>query len=192
MARVIAFEPHPDTYRRLAEQSGPGLYEAIHAAVSDRAGVAVLHDRAAYQGSQHASLVPGVIEVIHETDVRSWTVPCITLDEFLSERGSPHVHLLKVDTEGSELRVLQGVRRAVEDGRVDLIQIEFNAMNVLSRTFMRDFRDLLPRYTPHRLLPDGPVPLGRYAAASEEIFAFQNVLFVAERLPASVREAVCR
>ena len=39
---------------------------------------------------------------------------------------------------------------------IDLIQFEFNEMNVVSRRFLSDFIELLgPRYELFRLLPDG-------------------------------------
>jgi hypothetical protein len=114
-------------------------------------------------------------------------VPAVTLDGFIRDHGIARVHLLKVDTEGSELDVLSGAREVLAAGVIDVIQLEFNAMNAVSRAFMRDFRALLPGHSVHRLLPDGPVDLDPYEPVFEEIFAFQNVLFVSRRLDPAAR-----
>lgn len=188
-ARVFAFEPHPETFKRLA--AGGGRFTPIHAAVAGEPGMVTLFDRGSPVGTQHASLVPGVIESIHaEATARQWQVPATTIDRFIVERGIPHIHLLKIDTEGSELDVLRGARRCIADGMIDVVQIEFNSMNVVSKVFMRDFRAILPGYTAHRLLPDGPVVLGGLDPVFEEIFAFQNVVFLAPGLEASARGAL--
>jgi hypothetical protein len=93
------------------------------------------------------------------------------------------VRLLKIDTEGHEASVLRGARETIAGRRIELVQFEFNAMNVASRTFFKDFVDLLPGYRFYRLLPDGRVPL-RYSPHACEIFAFQNVV--------AIREDLCR
>jgi FkbM family methyltransferase len=188
-ARVFAFEPHPASFERLSARAG-AKYTPVRAAVGREPGSITLYDRTS-AGSQHATTVAGAMETVHrDKDLRSWTVPALTLDDFLRERGIRRVHLLKIDTEGSELDVLGGARSALDAGIVDVVQLEFNAMNVVSRVFMRDLRDLLPAYTVHRLLPDGPVSLDPYEPAFEEIFAFQNVLFVSKRLDPESRKVL--
>lgn len=188
-ARVFAFEPHPETFKRLA--AGAVGYTPVHAAVASEAGTLSLYDHGSPAGTQHASLVRGVIETIHEEPTaRRWDVPATTLDRFVAEQGIVRIHLLKIDTEGSELDVLRGARACIEAGMVDVIQIEFNSMNVVSKVFLRDFRALLAGYSAHRLLPDGPVALERLSPVFEEIFAFQNVVFVSPRLDRSVRETL--
>lgn len=84
--------------------------------------------------------------------------------------------MLKIDTEGHELNVLKGARLTIAKGMVDVIQIEFNEMNVISRTFFKDIIDILPGYDFYRLLPDGLLPLGAYKILDFEIFAFQNIV----------------
>ena len=40
-------------------------------------------------------------------------VTCISLDEFLKQRGNPAVDVIKIDVEGAELSVLRGMRQTV-------------------------------------------------------------------------------
>jgi hypothetical protein len=63
-------------------------------------------------------------------------------------------------------------------GRISLVQFEFNEMNVISRTFLRDFVGLLPGYRLYRLLPDGMASLEGEPLFVREIFAFQNLVAV--------------
>jgi hypothetical protein len=86
------------------------------------------------------------------------------------------IDLLKIDTEGHELEVLHGARKLLAAGLIRVLHIEFNEMNVFSRVFLRDFRELLSRHTAYRMLP-GIISVSDSPLASE-LFAFQNVVFV--------------
>lgn len=190
-AEVFAFEPHPDTFRRLEAGAARGRYVPVHAALSDRPGTATLYDHGAATGSQHASMVRDAFTTFYKNpDVRSWTVPATTLDAFIRQRAIARVRLLKIDTEGTELDVLRGAQEAIAAGLIDVVQVELNFMNALRRVFLRDFREVLPGYAAYRLLPDGPVLLDGGDAIFEEIFAFQNVLFVSGRLPPDAVKAL--
>ena len=74
--------------------------------------------------------------------------------------------------------MLKGAVKTIENNIIDIIQIEFNEMNVVSRTFMKDLVDLLPSFTFYRLMPDGMRPLGEYNPVVYEIFAFQNIVAI--------------
>jgi FkbM family methyltransferase len=188
-ARIFAFEAHPETFKRLeAASSG---FTPVHAALASEGGNVVLYDRGSSTGTQHASIVPNVIEKIHaDASARRFEVPGTTLDRFVSERRIERIHLLKIDTEGSELEVLRGARRCIDAGALDVVQIEFNAMNTISKVFLRDFRELLRGYTVYRLLPDGPASLDRLDPVFEEIFAFQNLVFLSPHIDPAALETI--
>ena len=173
-ARILAFEPHPETFRALSKHVVPRGVEVINAACGKASGHMVLYDYLS-QGSSHASLYEGVIEEIHHRNAQAINVEVLDLDTFASEHGIEKIDLLKIDTEGHELEVLGGANRLIEEGRIRAIQFEFNEMNVISRTFFRDFYNRLPGYVLHRMLRDGLIPLPEYSSALCEIFAFQNI-----------------
>jgi FkbM family methyltransferase len=177
-ARVFAFEPHPVTFPHLLAAARDGGFTAVNAACGEEPGTLTLYDYAGSDtGTQHASLYRGVIEELHAGRATGVDVRVVTVDAFIAEHGIERVRLLKVDTEGHEAGVLRGARGAIAAGRVELVQFEFNAMNVTSRTFFKDFLGLLPGYRFYRLLPDGWVPLD-YNPLRCELFGFQNVLAV--------------
>lgn len=183
-AVIHSIEPHPRAHAVLAGKAGALGITAHCLAISDAAGEAEFFDYADEQGSQHASLYRAVIEDVHGRPASALRVPCATLDSFLARHGLDRVGLLKIDTEGHELAVLRGAHGALARGSIDVIQFEFNEMNVISRVFMKDFFDILPGYRLFRLLPRGAMELERYDPCSMEIFAFQNIVAVRRDLDA--------
>jgi FkbM family methyltransferase len=176
-AQVFAFEPHPETYRRLVSRtSGIEKMMAFNAACGSGAGRLVLYDYAGSAGTQHASLHAGVIEEIHGGESDKHEVEVIDLDTFAVEQGIPLIHLLKIDAEGHELEVLKGAAKLLDEYRILAIHLEFNEMNVLSRVFFKDFQDLLPGYRFYRMLRDGLIALDPYSPLRCELFAFQNIV----------------
>ncbi|MDW8325828.1 MAG: FkbM family methyltransferase [Anaerolineales bacterium] len=185
-AVIYAFEPHPRTFAVLAAEAERHGFTALNVGCGDAAGQAQLFDYAASDaGSSHASLYRDVIERIHRSASVAWPVTITTIDRFLQEVGLTHVDLIKIDTEGHELAVLQGARQAIAAGQIDIVQFEFNEMNISSRVFFRDLCDVLPGYVFYRLLPSGFLPLRDYRPIFWEIFAFQNI--VAVRTEVSMR-----
>jgi len=175
-ATVYAFEPHPRAFAVLEGQASRDGIVAVNCGCGDATGPADLYDYAEHAGSVHATLYPEVVTALHRGRAESVRAQFITLDEFIRERGITRVELLKIDTEGHELKVLLGLRASLAKELIDVVQFEFNSMNVMSRVFCRDFYEALPNYTFYRLLPDGPVPLGEYQPVFCEIFAYQNIV----------------
>ena len=101
-----------------------------------------------------------------------------TLDNFAKREKIERIDFLKIDIEGNELAVLQGSKNLLTKNRILFIQFEFNEMNVYSRTFFKDFIDMLPDYIIYRMMPRGLYKLGPYRPSTHEIFAFQNIIAV--------------
>lgn len=177
-ATVYAFEPHPKTFIKLSENLNGDHFYPINAAVGDAAGEVSLYDYEDRDGSSHASLYKGVIENIHKSRPIEHKVRVIKLGDFLQEKGVKNISLLKIDTEGNELNVLKGVMEYINSGTIAAIHFEFNEMNVVSRTYFKDFFELLTNYEFYRLLPDGMVGLGNYNPLLCEIFAYQNIVAI--------------
>lgn len=174
-AVIHSFEPHPAAYAALARNAA-GIGNATHnMALGDEAGEIAFYDYVDEQGSQHASVYREVIEGVHKRVAAAVTVRCARLDDIADPLGIGHIGLLKIDAEGHELAVLRGARTLIAAGTIDVIQFEFNEMNVIARVFMRDFFETLPAYRLFRLQEDGAIPLEVYDPRFMEVFAYQNI-----------------
>lgn len=178
-ARVHAFEPQTNLARRVAA-THPSV-TINNMALADEPGMLELCDYDDNPGSQHATLLKGVIDGVHQGTPRYTCVPVGTLDEYCYREGVDHIDLLKIDVEGFEMKVLQGAKRMLAEGRIDVIQFEFNEMNVVARTFFNDFASCLDTHRLYRLLPHGLLPLSTGRHWINEQFIFQNVIALRTR-----------
>jgi FkbM family methyltransferase len=182
-ALIHAFEPQATLAERIAS-SYPGV-QVSNAAVGDNPGTLDLYDYADHPGSQHASLLYGVIDSVHGGQVRQTRVPVVTLDDYCRQHTISRIDFLKIDVEGYELHVLRGARRMLEEGRVSAIQFEFTHLNVLGRVFVDDFVKCLgPDYELHRLLPHGIALLHARNHWHNEQFVYQNIVALRKNMEA--------
>lgn len=169
----------PYLRRRLGEIPNPTLVEK---AVSGRTGTVAFHAPqegvGAGLGSVHARRDVGVPEIRYQTV----DVPAITLDAYAKQAGVSRIDLLKMDIEGHELHALGGAAGLLGAGAVRVLTFEFGSANVNSRTFFRDFWDLLTGcgYRIERIIPGGgTLPIRRY---TEELEYFRGATnYVARR-----------
>lgn len=103
-----------------------------------------------------------------------------TLDNFCFENNIEHINYLKLDVEGHELSVFKGATKMLSIGAIDWIQFEFGGCNIDSRTYFRDFFDLLSlNYNIYRLVRNGLVHINRYHETLE-IFTTTNFIAISK------------
>ena len=181
---IYAFEPHPKTFQKLektaSQNNSLANFEAFNVGCGEVEGNLTIYDYAQNDGSSHASLYKGVMEDIYQKETIATEVKIIPLDPFIekliTENKISQIDLLKIDTEGHELAVLKGAKSTLQKGIIKAIHFEFNSMNIISRTFFKDFMDLLPNYDFYRMLPDSLHKIEKYDPIYDEIFAFQNIV----------------
>jgi len=181
-ARIYAFEPHPITYEKLKKAADTFNFSAYNLACGSKKETLKLYDYLNNDGSCHASTYKEVFESIHRKTVIEHNVKTIPLDDFILTQNIDHIHLLKIDTEGHELQVLEGLKKTLNHNLIDIIHFEFNEMNVFSRVFFHDFFELLKNYKFYRLVRDGLVPMNKYNPLMHEIFAYQNIIAIHDKL----------
>jgi FkbM family methyltransferase len=116
-ARVVALEPQPAALRWLKLRYGwDRRVTLVQAAASEATGTVTLHVNIANPTVSTAS--PVFIEAARGAagwEGQHWdetiTVPAITLDALIAEHGMPA--FVKIDVEGFELAVLNGLSRAI-------------------------------------------------------------------------------
>src|SRR4051794_16077085 len=152
-ATVHVFEPNPALFtqveRRFADDPNTFCHEV---ALSREAGSATLYENE--PGSSRGSLEPDSFALFGEPPVSSHHVGVRTLDELATEVGIDRIDLLKLDVEGHEVAVLEGAATLLGEGRIDGVQFEFGEADIASRTFLRDFFQILgDRYAVYRVAP---------------------------------------
>jgi FkbM family methyltransferase len=123
--RVIAFEPHGEARQRLARHLElNGLQARVDVqpvALSDRSGVAQMHQA---HHNALASLVPDQSPVRHLVAFGApFEVPTVRFDEWRAQHAPGAIRLMKIDVEGAELMVLNGMPETVRSG-VDALVLE--------------------------------------------------------------------
>lgn len=170
--RFFLFEPQPACLSALAAMSVAN-HVLIPAAVGNTQGqVTIFADT---PGSGLASLHKRRDSYFGDVTAHRESVSLTTLDQETEVRGIKHIDLLKLDVEGAEFAALQGAKKILEAGRITTVAFEFGSGNVYSRTFFRDFWDLLEPlgYALWRIRPGGRVtPIREY---TEELEHFRGV-----------------
>ena len=129
--------------------------EVIEAAVGELPGKTVFYTPG--EGAELASLYKRQDSCISGLKLQEREVTVTTIDQILNDRGITDVDLVKMDLEGHELFALRGASESLKKGRIRALTFEFGSGNVNSRTFFRDFWELLTGlgYTIQRICPGG-------------------------------------
>lgn len=155
-ATLHCFEPHPETFAALERRFGANARTHCHRlALGEGHGTASLYSEPA--SAVFSSLHPEAFGAPGHEVSRVDEVELETLDRVAERLGLGRIDLLKVDVEGHELSVLKGARELLDRRLIEVVQFEFGERNLASRTFLRDFFELLGadfelfRVTPHGL-----------------------------------------
>lgn len=131
--RLIGFEPDVEECERLRQRyAGSPHVTVVPEALGSRVGPATLYVTKDPSGN---SLLPTLTDVIDRHPgfdggqvERTVEVSLTTLDTWCEANGSVRVDVLKLDTQGSELGVLEGAVNVLSTVRAIEIEVEFNPM----------------------------------------------------------------
>ncbi len=182
-ATIYAFEPNPFAYNRLEKLfNNERSIKLFNKALGNNEGQNNLYIEKDNTLSQLASLNKNVyIELHKNTNIKAVSVNTTTIDIFMKTNHVDAIDFIKIDTEGNELEVLKGAKYALTNGKIKIIQFEFNEMNIISRIFLKDFYEIMPNYYIFRLAKRRLIPLEKYQS-SFEIFRFQNFIAIRKDL----------
>ena len=144
-ATIRSFEPIGKNYEELSASSANlGAHHAYRMALGaerERLGMRIR------RASVLHSLTPNLNKP-EPDDLGEEEVEVETVDDFRKDQEIERVHLLKLDVEGYETKVLEGARATLEAGQIDFIYLEvglddrFNSLGVL-----------IEQHAPHSLHP---------------------------------------
>lgn len=180
-AQIHSFEPGHSTFIALknnisaAEKNYQEQITLNNFGLSDAETDSTLfYDKAA---SGLASLYKRQLDYANIDFSQRETVHLTTLDKYCQVHGINEINLLKLDVEGHEISVLNGAANMLSARKIKNIQIEFGGCNLDSRTYFRDFWNLLhERYHVFYILRDSLTEIVKYEEQLE-IFTTTNFFF---------------
>lgn len=181
-AKIFSFEPNPETFEILRKNTDTFGISIFNFGL----GKEIKNDKIFTFGNNLSSVnASSDIEVLKElkrdSEIVDFDIRIDTLDHFCAQNTINHIHFLKIDTEGFETEVLFGAHTLLNGNKIDIIQFEFNEVDVVKRVFLKDFYSILSNYEFYRLHRDRLIPLGEYRPAYE-IFQFQNIIAINKHL----------
>jgi FkbM family methyltransferase len=106
-------------------------------------------------------------------------VPVTTLDELARKYALQTIDYVKLDLEGHELEALKGASQLLQSHKIKALTFEFGGCNIDSRTYIKDFWNLLVDgygYSLYRQLPRRRLLRLDHYSESLERFNWQNIL----------------
>jgi len=127
-ARIHSFEPHPTTFARLrtAIAARPAI-TATNTALGATPGTLPL---TVYTESRVNTLRPTFHAEGRFQPTTPIDVPVTTIDLFCAAHSINAIDVLKIDTEGFDLNVLQGAQQLLQKGTIRFIYVECNDLQV--------------------------------------------------------------
>ena len=184
-ARLFLFEPSPGCQAAIRQKALPGI-KLFPFALGEKAESRSYYSSSDTDGS--ASLYDRRDTPFKDLSYDRRTVDVRTLDEVIESEGIEFVDYVKMDIEGHELFALRGAARALAAGKIGALSFEFGCGNINSRTFFRDFWDLLTasNFAIYRIKPQGrDVLLKDYYEDAEYFQGSTNFVAELQKQPAA-------
>jgi len=96
--------------------------------------------RVKYYGE--GSELNSIYDYPHHGDSNWKDCPVKKGDSYIQENNIQEIDFLKIDTEGNEHLVLEGLHDTLQKGNIRVIQFEYGKINIITRFLLRDFYQL--------------------------------------------------
>lgn len=181
-ASILAFEPLPKIAEKTAWRfhHNPNVI-VMPCALSNKIGS---HQFTTYYENCELSSIYPRPTVAHQFKLTMQTiiVPTTTLDFVCSERAIDHIDFLKIDTEGSELDVLQGCSTLLSLGKIKVIQFEYGGTYYDANIRLKDVFSLLHlyNYKIFRICSKGLIPTDWHPTLENYLYANYLAIHIQE------------
>lgn len=140
--RLHCFEPVPDSYADLASSVPPSDRVVLNSfGLSDSTGTVDINY------SAKATTISSSYDLVFP-DLDQESIPCAftTGDAYIREHEIRSVAFIKIDVEGMEMAVLNGLTDSLAKGMPAAVQFEHGESHILSQHTLKSFVDALSRY----------------------------------------------
>lgn len=152
-AKVFMCEPSPSCQVAIGKLNLSNA-KLLPYAAGEKSEHAVLYTSRDCDGS--GSLHQHVDSYFAGRSYQATDVQTITVDEIAESNGLDFIDFMKMDIEGHELFALRGARKCLANRQIGGLLFEFGLCNLNSRTYFKDFWDLLSNdFRIYRITPGG-------------------------------------
>jgi len=170
------FEPSKSNYINCQNRfEGNASLTILNYGLSDQKKVSALY--ADFDGSGLASISKRRLDHFGISFDHSEQISLVAFDDFWEQNlEQREIDLFKIDVEGHELSVLQGMVRSIS--KIHVLAFEFGGANIDSRSFFQDFFYffLTKNFRLYRITPFGPLRINEY---SEQLEFFMKTNYIA-------------
>ncbi len=175
-AKIHSFEPAKGTFDTLSKNVAGSNVTLNNIGISNEIVRGTLY--ADKENSGLASLYNRQLDYLGLELGKKEEVELTTLDYYCEKNNIDVIDFLKMDIEGNEYKALLGAEHLLNEKKIGAIQIEVGGANIDSRTYFRDFWNLLHEdFSVYRILQDGLWEIQKYEEILEN-FITVNYLFI--------------
>lgn len=177
--KLFSFEPTPDIYQKLVNHLNHLPIHFFELAFSSNSGQQNLYT--------HVEGFSGLNSLYYRRDIsydrcvndNSVQILTDTVDNFCLNHGLDKIDFLKIDTEGSELDVLKGSQKMLQDHKITGIQFEYGGTYHAAHITLREVCTLLTQngYCIFRIRPAGLLYLKHWKDSLEN-YAGKNLFAI--------------
>jgi len=135
-ASVHAFEPFPESFKRYQVQHSLSNKVSAHqVAISDKNGTATFYsNKVETTNSLLSTANTNSKHDFYRDTVNEIEVDTKTLDQYCKEHSIERINILKMDTQGGELKALIGAAELLTEKKIDLIYCEVNFVEMYTNS----------------------------------------------------------
>lgn len=148
-AKIYSFEPIPITFATLQEHcrsmNGVNCFNIAFGERKETMAIRVLDDATSVMNSLSNEFQDNLKK--ESSNFKEVSIEVETLDDFVSQHQIERIDLLKIDTEGFEVSVLNGAEKLLSSGKVSAIICEAGFMRSNTRnTYFGHINDILEKH----------------------------------------------
>ena len=176
-AKCYLFEPSITNFQILKKRFTQNNIKIINKALSDSEHSTFLYYNK--KGSGQSSLYKRKLNNLNLN--KKEKIKTLKMSNYFNKNINSIVDLCKIDVEGNEMKCLIGFENKIKNFK--LIQFEFNACNIDSKIFFKDFWNFFKNnnFSIYRMTPSGPLKIKSYNE-DDENFSMNNYLAKNEKL----------
>ncbi|WP_173021570.1 FkbM family methyltransferase [Lewinella sp. W8] len=124
LATIVSFEPIPPTFSHLQKRLSSNEHQVLENLAVGASNCTVEVDYYVDMKLADRNSLTGDVLLLEDAEKARATVEVITLDSYCADHNVDSIDFLKIDTEGFDLKVLQGADGMLKRGSIKFLEVE--------------------------------------------------------------------